>query len=117
MAWTVLFHDEFDAELAEMLPAARNELLAKAHLLATNGPALGRPHADTLNGSKFGNMKELRFSVEGGVWRAAFAFDPNRQAIILVAGNKAGKNQSRFYKQLVTTADRRYVHHMEHLEA
>lgn len=113
MAWTVLFHDEFDAEMAKLPSAVRNELLAKARLLATNGPTLGRPHVDTLNGSRFDNMKELRFSVDGGIWRAAFAFDPARQAIILVAGNKTGKNQSRFYKQLVATAESRYAGHLE----
>src|SRR3546814_4259362 len=36
------------------------------------------PHADTLGGSKHTNMKELRFNADGGVWRVAFAFDPER---------------------------------------
>jgi hypothetical protein len=40
------------------------------------GPNLGRPHVDTLEGSSHPNMKELRFNADGGVWRFAFAFDP-----------------------------------------
>ena len=64
-----------------------------AELLALSGPALGRPHADTLAGSKHTNMKELRFSADGGVWRVAFAFDPQRRALVLVAGDKAGVAQ------------------------
>jgi hypothetical protein len=61
-------------------------------------------------------MKELRFNADDGVWRVAFAFDPQRQAIILVAGDKAGKNQKKFYKQLIDIADRRYTNHLNKLE-
>jgi len=42
------------------------------------GPSLGRPEVDTLNDAKYANMKELRFRADGGVWRAAFALDPQR---------------------------------------
>jgi hypothetical protein len=55
-------------------------------------------------------MKELRFRAGGGVWRAAFAFDPNRRAIVLVAGDKRG--ESRFYRRLTTIADRRFDEHL-----
>jgi hypothetical protein len=49
-------------------------------------------------------MKELRFSWNGQVWRVAFAFDPQRQAIVLVGGDKGGADQRRFYKRLLTVA-------------
>ena len=116
MTWTVIFAEEFDAEMAALPTGVRRSLLAHAGVLEVIGPTLGRPLVDTLYGSRFDNMKELRFSVEGGMWRAAFAFDPNRQAIVLVAGNKTGKSQSRFYKTLVATADSRYARHLEYLE-
>jgi hypothetical protein len=64
--------------------------LAAATILAEYGPLLGRPYVDTLKGSKHANMKELRFDAAGEIWRVAFAFDPRRQAILLVAGDKAG---------------------------
>ncbi len=80
------------------------------------GPMLGRPHADTLIGSKYARMKELRFDSEGGAWRFAFAFDPERKAIVLYGGDKAGKNQKRFYKDLIETADARFEAHMKELE-
>lgn len=63
----------------------QDTLLAELELLEKYGPQLNRPHVDTLNASKYANMKELRFSADGGVWRAAFAFDPERKAIVLVA--------------------------------
>ena len=68
---------------------------------------------DALKGSKHGNMKELRFDAAGGVWRVAFAFDPERRAVVPVAGDKSGVAQSRFYKGLVAKADRRFAEHLK----
>ena len=100
-----------------MAPAVQDELLATAKLLGTFGPQLGRPHADTLNASSFANMKELRFEAEDGVWRVAFAFDPERTAILLVAGDKSGGSEKRFYKALIAKADKRYQAHLDRLAA
>jgi hypothetical protein len=83
MAWQVTFHREFGFEYDELSKLVQKELTASLTLLRTHGPMLKRPHADTLSGSKFANMKELRFYAENGVWRVAFAFDPQRKAIIL----------------------------------
>lgn len=57
-------------------------------------------------------MKELRFTVEDGVWRVAFAFDPSRCALLLVAGDKAGISERRFYRSLVERADARFERHL-----
>lgn len=57
-------------------------------------------------------MKGLRFSAADGEWRAAFAFDPKRKAILLVAGDKSGVSQKKFYKQLITKADKRFDAHL-----
>lgn len=61
-------------------------------------------------------MKELRFTTEQGTWRAAFAFDPKRHAILLVASNKAGANEKRFYKRLIQIADARFDTHLHHVD-
>jgi hypothetical protein len=57
MLWTVIFHEKFDAEVEKLPATVRRELLATARLLKDEGPQLGRPHADTLNGSDHANMK------------------------------------------------------------
>lgn len=116
MAWTVRFHDAFEEEFAELEQEVQDELLATAKLLQDYGPTLGRPHADTLKGSSYANMKELRFSAADGVWRAAFAFDPKREAILLVAGDKSGGGEDKFYKRLLKKADERYGQHVESLK-
>lgn len=61
-------------------------------------------------------MKELRFRAADGVWRVAFAFDSERQAILLVAGDKAGVAQNRFYKGLIAKADSRFTEHLQSLK-
>jgi hypothetical protein len=60
-------------------------------------------------------MKELRFQSYDGVWRFAFAFDPNRHAIILCGGDKSGGSESRFYKRLIAKADARFDSHIARL--
>jgi len=117
MPWNVVFVDEFDAEFGELSDTVQDELLASAKLLATFGPQLGRPHVDTLKGSTFANMKELRFDATDGVWRVAFAFDPRRNGIVLVASDKSGVGEKRFYKNLIAKADKRYQTHLNRLAA
>ena len=67
---------------------------------------------DTLNGSRHANMKELRFSAADGEWRVAFAFDPKRKAILLVAGDKSGGSEKRFYRELIRKAAERFDAHL-----
>jgi hypothetical protein len=100
MKWEVEFDQRFEAEFDVLTQAVQNELLAQARLIEQFGPTLGRPTVDTLNGSAHANMKELRFYVDNGVWRIAFAFDPQRKAILLVGRNKSGVNERRFTSSL-----------------
>ena len=116
MAWTVLYHDAFLPEMEALPETVQDGLLAMVELLTLSGPTLGRPHADRLSGSKHPNMKELRFNADDGVWRVAFAFDPKRRAMILVAGDKSGVTQQRFYKGLIARADNRFTEHLDTLK-
>lgn len=117
MPWTVRFDDEFEADFAGLPKEVQDELLAHAKLLEEFGPNLGRPQVDTLNGSDYRNMKELRFDAADGVWRFAFAFDPKREAIVLVGGDKSGGSQKKFYEWLIRRADDRYGEHLKRLKA
>ena len=113
-AWEVFFHDDFVAEFEALDMDVQDALVGAAGAIALTGPMTGRPHVDTLHGSKFPNMKELRFTANAGRegWRAAFAFDPDRQACVLVAGAKQGRSQAMFYEQLIRVADRRFADHL-----
>ena len=115
--WVVEIGDEFEPELDELPEEVQTEILALSRLLQRLGPQLGRPRADTLNDSRHANMKELRFSATDGQWRVAFAFDPRRQAVLLVAGDKPGGSVKRFYRRLIRKADERFDAHLARLEA
>ena len=121
MEWDVFYDETFVVELAEIerqsgSSTAREEIAALALLLRRFGPSQRRPHCDTLKGSKHTNMKELRFTLPDGEWRVAFVFDPRRSAILLVASNKSGTNERRFYRQLIRTADARFDAHLQALQ-
>ena len=116
MRWTVEIGDEFEPEFDELQEDVQTEILALTRLLQQFGPQLGRPRVDTLNQSRHANMKELRFSAADGEWRVAFAFDPKRKAILLVAGDKSGSSVRRFYRRLLAMADARFDAHLARLK-
>jgi len=116
MTWNVEFHDALVAEFGALPSEVKVALAGHVELLKEIGPELGRPHADTLKGSRHANMKELRVQCAGGVWRLAFAFDPRRSAILLVGGDKAGVSEKRFYRTLIATADERLDDHLAALK-
>lgn len=111
--WAVEFHDDFAAEVQQLPKAVREKLKAVATILSEDGPLLGRPLAETLKGSRHANMKELRFDADGGAWRVAYAFDPQRKAILLAGGDKAGTGKARFYRNLIRVADERFDQHLQ----
>src|SRR5690349_19015780 len=113
--WEVRTTNGFDEWFADLSEDSQVEVIAKVELLKVLGPQLSRPHADTLNGSKHANMKELRADTTDSVIRIAFAFDPNRAAIFLIGGDKSGVSQKRFYKQLIRKADELYDAHLASL--
>lgn len=115
--WPVTFHDDFDAEFDALPIDVQDELLASADALSKLCPAAGRPHVGTLKNPKHPNMKELRFKANNGaqVWRAVFAFDTRREAVILVAAAKQGVDEDKFYRDLLFTANARYEQHLKNL--
>lgn len=89
---------------------------AALSVLSEKGPALGRPLVDTVEHSRFPNMKELRPASPGGSEiRILFAFDPQRQAIMLLAGDKSQRRWGGWYKRAVPEADRLYADHLKRL--
>ena len=107
--------EELEPEFDGLHEDVQTEILALSLVLEEFGPQLGRPRVDTLNASRHANMKELRFSAAGGEWRVAFAFDPKRRAILLVAGDKSGVSEKRFYRELIRKADDRFDTHLARL--
>jgi len=114
--WDVVTTDRFDEWFEKMNDTDRANIIAGMLLLQEKGPSLPRPYADTIEGSKFPNMKELRIQSKGKPLRVFFAFDPKRKAVLLCAGDKTG-NEKRFYKIMIPLAEKEYQIHLNQLEA
>ncbi len=110
--WQVITTECFDEWFNTQSEPLQEEILAVLILLAEEGPGPGRPHVDTIKGSSFCNMKELRIQYAGSPFRAFFAFDPKRSAIVLCAGGKTGINEKRFYKDMIKLADAEFSKHL-----
>jgi hypothetical protein len=115
MAWEIEVSDEFkewyDSLTDEECGSVHNVIEA----LAAAGPALGRPQVDTLKGSRFANMKELRVQHQGRPYRILFAFDPRRYAYLILGGDKTGDAQ--WYLDAIRRADLIYAKHLEEIGA
>jgi hypothetical protein len=113
MEWEVLFDEAFTTWFQGLAEDLQDEILAHVVVLRERGPQLGRPCVDTVEGSEFPNMKELRVQFRGEPRRILFAFDPDRAAILLVGGNKRG--DKRWYKKHIPIADARFKQHLRRL--
>lgn len=113
MSWRVELRSTFSEWLLALDEDVRVDVVASLNLLMDEGPYLKRPYADTLRGSKYTNMKELRLTSNKLVLRICFAFDPERKGIVLCGGNKAGANQKLFYKRLIAAADKEYTDYLQ----
>lgn len=112
MPWTVVLVDEvadWYLDLVQNDLATAEQVETAIDFLADESPALGRPFVDTVSGSSVGNLKELRPGSKGrSEIRILFVFDPARQAVLLVAGDKAG-DWSRWYRVNIPVAEQRYA--------
>ena len=96
--------------------ASWKQVIAAIEVLRDFGPQLGRPLVDTMTASRHKNMKELRPGSSGrSELRILFAFDPERRAIMLVAGDKSG-NWTRWYRKNISVADDLFDDHLDRLK-
>jgi hypothetical protein len=110
--WTIEFTPEAEAWYMGLNERDTHRIAAALDVLERTGPNLGREMVDSIKGSRYHNMKELR-SV-GGHLRALFAIDPQRHAVVLVGGDKQGDWKG-WYKRNIPVADKRYERHLRSL--
>lgn len=108
MAWEIVLLREVNEWFEQLDPETTELVGAALDLLEERGPSLGRPLVDKINGSELHNLKELRPGSSGdSEVRVLFIFDPDRNAVLLVAGDKAGK-WSEWYEENIPVAEGRY---------
>jgi hypothetical protein len=112
--WKIITSEAYDAWFLSQTDDDKALIRYKVLLLEEHGPNLGRPHADTLKGSKkLPNLKELRAKTDTRVFRIAYVFDPERKGLLLTGGDKKGRNQRKFYKDLIKEAEQVYAAYLE----
>lgn len=110
--WEIILQEPLLNWLDTLVEDDLLKIYATLALLSEEGPQLGRPYVDTLEGSKYPNLKELRVQSKLSVFRLFFIFDPIRQAIVLCGGNKKGKQEKRFYKEMIALAEQTYDNYL-----
>lgn len=112
--WEVEFTDEFEEWWDGLNEDEQVDVDAKVMLLQQYGPMLRRPHSDVIASSKHPNMKELIIQHAGKPYRVLYAFDPRRNATLLIGGDKTGDD--RWYEKFVPVADKLYDEHLTTLK-
>jgi hypothetical protein len=108
VAWTVVLVEEVSDWYLGLDPVTADQVTQAIDLLADIGPTLGRPLVDRISGSKLHNLKELRPGSTGTTEvRILLVFDPDRQAVLLVGGDKSGRWRE-WYRQSIPLAEERY---------
>ena len=112
--WDVEYTEAFGTWWETLTEDQKVAITAIVGLLEERGPALTRPYADAIKGSRHSNMRELRVHCQGAPIRLLYAFDPRRVAILLVGGDKSG--DPRWYSVFVPIADKLYDEHLLEIE-
>ena len=110
----VLYTDEFETWWNGLSMEEQVSINASVLLLEIHGVNLGFPHTSKVSGSQYSHMRELRIQREGLPYRILYAFDPNRDALLLIGGDKTGND--RWYEIFIPVADRLYGEHLKELE-
>ncbi len=105
--WEIESTEEWESWIQTLDSAAKEEVLAHLYLLQQKGPLLSRPFADSIQGSKIKNLKELRIQVKLKVIRIFFVFTETRIGLLLAGGDKRG-NDKRFYEQMIPLVEKIY---------
>ena len=114
--WTIIETTEYSAWFISLTESQQDAINERMMKLREEGPLLRRPYADHIKGSEFSNLKELRISSKG-VLRVLFVFDPARNAVLLLGGNKAeGQQWNRWYTKAIPIAEQIYKRHLEESE-
>jgi hypothetical protein len=108
--WSIEVSDEFTGWYVELSDDEVESVNFSVDLLEQSGPTLGRPHVDTLKGSRIPNLKELRVQHEGRPLRILFAFDPRRIGYLILGGDKTGNTD--WYVEFIPRAEAIYARHL-----
>jgi hypothetical protein len=109
--WHVEYTDEFGDWWGGLNESEQTDVAACVGLLECCGVNLGYPHSSSIRGgTKHTHIRELRIQHKGRPYRVLYAFDPLRNIILLIGGDKTGKD--RWYEVHVPLASKLYDEHL-----
>jgi hypothetical protein len=111
VSWEIEYTEEFEGWWNELSAESQDGIAPSVELLARFGPGLSFPHSSAIRSSRHDHMRELRIQHKGSPIRILYAFDPKRTAILLIGGDKTGKD--RWYEIWVPLADKLYDRHLK----
>ncbi len=111
--WTIKQTEEFQDWYEKADKKLQDDTLEHVEILRQFGPQLNRPYVDTLKGSSITNLKELRFNSGDKVIRIFFVFDPERNGVLVIGGDKAGSGDKSFYDKMIAKSEKIYAKYLE----
>lgn len=114
MPFEIEYTDEFGIWWNSLSEHEQDDVAAIVELLEDKGPALPFPYSSGIESSRHNHMRELRIQHAGRPYRVLYAFDPRRNALLLIGGDKTGHD--RWYDEFVPIADALYDQHIEDLK-
>lgn len=111
--WNIKQTKEFQEWFDNADKKLKEAIVENVEVLKQMGPQLGRPYADTIKGSSITNLKELRFDSGEKVIRVFFVFDPDRNGVLLIGGNKSSSKGKTFYKDMIAKSEKIYSGYLE----
>jgi len=114
MAWEIEYTDEFGVWWNSLNEEEQIDIDSVVGLLEEKGPHLPYPYSSDIEGTKYGEVRELRIQHKGKPYRIIYAFDPRRTAVLLIGGRKTGGK--RWYEKYVPLAEKIYKEHLKSLK-
>jgi hypothetical protein len=111
VATEVIVTDEFKGWFENLSESEQESIVRVVGLLEERGVNLEFPFSSGISASLYAAMRELRIQHAGNPYRVLYAFDPIRQAVLLVGGVKTGKG-NRWYQDAIRTADRLFAKYL-----
>ena len=114
--WNIRQTEEFEDWFIKGDERLQDDIVVHVEILKEIGPLLGRPYADTINGSSIKNLKELRFRSGSKVIRIFFVFDSERNGVLLIGGDKSGSGDKIFYDQMIAKSEKIYLRYLQQMK-
>lgn len=111
--WTIKQTKEFQDWFHKADKKLQDDTLEHVEILRQFGPLLSRPYVDTIKGSSITNLKELRFYSGFKVIRIFFAFDPERNGVLIIGGDKRGIGEKTFYDKMIVKSELIYSKYLQ----